>query len=301
MRCLRFAGLRRLGTIVLSTAAVSAVPIANPAAARPHRHIRDLHHAHYLHRAHFGQQRRLASRTAYAASYPTGFAPFAAVHYRHSRARFTAGGWTQTNWAQSPPQQKWSQNTWHQNAWHQNTWGENNWHQTVWRDTQWSGNSAFGGTSAVGGMAAAQASAAGIPVSLVERVIKRESGGNPRAVSRGNYGLMQIRLGTARAMGYTGSAAGLLDAQTNMTYAVRYLAGAYRAAGGNESRAVALYASGYYAIAKRQGFSPYGAPSTMVANTFSAPSFAAYQPFQAEDQFARPVRYRRWHYRRHPV
>ena len=31
-----------------------------------------------------------------------------------------------------------------------------------------------------------------------------------------------------------------------MTYAVKYLAGAYRAAGGNESRAVSLYASGYY-------------------------------------------------------
>lgn len=94
-------------------------------------------------------------------------------------------------------------------------------------------------------MAAAQASAAGIPVSLVERVIRRESGGNARAVHAGNYGLMQIRLSTARAMGYTGSAAGLLDPQTNMTYAVRYLAGAYRAAGGNESRAVALYARGY--------------------------------------------------------
>jgi hypothetical protein len=106
-------------------------------------------------------------------------------------------------------------------------------------------------------MAAAQASAAGIPVSLVERVIRRESGGNPRAVHAGNYGLMQIRLSTARAMGYTGSAAGLLDPQTNMTYAVRYLAGAYRAAGGNESRAVALYARGYYYQAKAQGFSPY--------------------------------------------
>ena len=68
-------------------------------------------------------------------------------------------------------------------------------------------------------MAATQASAAGLPASLVERVIRRESGGNPRAVHAGNYGLMQIRLGTARAMGYTGSAAGLLDPQTNMTYA----------------------------------------------------------------------------------
>jgi soluble lytic murein transglycosylase-like protein len=118
-------------------------------------------------------------------------------------------------------------------------------------------SAAAGGFGATSSMAAAQASAAGIPVSLVERVIKRESGGNARAVHSGNYGLMQIRLSTARAMGYTGSAAGLLDPQTNMTYAVRYLAGAYRAAGGNESRAVALYARGYYYQAKAQGFSPY--------------------------------------------
>ena len=113
-------------------------------------------------------------------------------------------------------------------------------------------------------MAASQAGAAGLPASLVARVIRRESGGNPRAVHAGNYGLMQIRLSTARAMGYTGSAAGLLDPQTNMTYALRYLAGAYRAAGGNESRAVALYSHGYYNQAKAQGFSPYAssAPST---------------------------------------
>jgi soluble lytic murein transglycosylase-like protein len=95
------------------------------------------------------------------------------------------------------------------------------------------------------GLVEQQASANGVPASLVHRVIKRESGYNPRAVSAGNYGLMQIRLGTARAMGYGGSAAGLLDAETNMTYAVKYLGGAYRAAGGNEARAVALYARGY--------------------------------------------------------
>jgi soluble lytic murein transglycosylase-like protein len=96
------------------------------------------------------------------------------------------------------------------------------------------------------GMVAQHASANGVPTSLIHRVIMRESRYNPRAVSAGNYGLMQIRLGTARAMGYSGSAAGLLDAETNMTYAVRYLAGAYRAAHGNEMLAVALYARGYY-------------------------------------------------------
>ncbi len=74
----------------------------------------------------------------------------------------------------------------------------------------------------------------------MRRVIKRESGGNPRVVSAGNYGLMQIKLATARSMGYTGNAAGLLDADTNMTYAVKYLAGAYRVANGNTNRAVHL-------------------------------------------------------------
>jgi soluble lytic murein transglycosylase-like protein len=94
-------------------------------------------------------------------------------------------------------------------------------------------------------LVASHAAAHGLPPALVHRVIMRESRYNPRAVSKGNYGMMQIRLGTARAMGYSGSAAGLLDANTNMTYAVKYLAGAYRAAGGNPDRAVALYASGY--------------------------------------------------------
>lgn len=98
---------------------------------------------------------------------------------------------------------------------------------------------------------AKHAAANNVPEALVRRVIRRESGGNPRAVHAGNYGLMQIRLGTARAMGYRGSAAGLLDADTNMTYAVKYLAGAYSVAGGDPDRAVRYYASGYYYAAKR--------------------------------------------------
>lgn len=124
----------------------------------------------------------------------------------------------------------------------------------IWNDA--SGNGQVGGQvagkvsgkvpEAYEGMVAQHASANSVPTSLIHRVIMRESRYNPRAVSAGNYGLMQIRLGTARAMGYSGSAAGLLDAETNMTYAVRYLAGAYRAAHGNETLAVALYARGYY-------------------------------------------------------
>jgi soluble lytic murein transglycosylase-like protein len=111
-------------------------------------------------------------------------------------------------------------------------------------------------------LVAQHASANGLPVELVHRVIMRESRYQPRAVSKGNYGIMQIRLGTARAMGYQGGAEGLLDANTNMTYAVKYLAGAYRAAGGNHDRAVMNYARGYYYQAKAQGFSPYTGAAT---------------------------------------
>ena len=97
---------------------------------------------------------------------------------------------------------------------------------------------------------ARHAAANNVPEALVRRIIKRESGGNPRVVSKGNFGLMQIKLATARSMGYTGGAAGLLDADTNMTYAVKYLAGAYHTAHGNNDRAVHYYAAGYYYAAK---------------------------------------------------
>lgn len=101
---------------------------------------------------------------------------------------------------------------------------------------------------------AQHASANNVPEALVHRVVRRESNYNPRAVGRGGaLGLMQIKHATARGVGYGGPAAGLLDADTNLTYAVRYLAGAYRVAGGNHDRAVSYYASGYYYAAKRLG------------------------------------------------
>ena len=116
---------------------------------------------------------------------------------------------------------------------------------------------------------ARHAAANNLPEDLVRRVIKRESGGNPRVVSAGNYGLMQIKLATARSMGYTGTAAGLLDADTNMTYAVKYLAGAYRAANGNTGQAVHYYAAGYYYVAKRKGMAMPGNEQAAL-NSFAA-------------------------------
>lgn len=142
------------------------------------------------------------------------------------------------------------------------------------------------GPRAYDAMIARHAAANGVPEALVRRVIMRESRYNPRAVSKGNYGMMQIRLGTARAMGYQGSAAGLLDPDVNMTYAVRYLAGAYRVAGGNHDRAVMNYARGYYYQAKAQGFSPYAKPSTFTIASASADSAASAVSSESRDAFA---------------
>ena len=54
-------------------------------------------------------------------------------------------------------------------------------------------------------------------------------------------------------MGYKGTAQGLLDAETNLKYAVKYLRGAYMVADGNHDLAVRFYARGYYYDAKRKG------------------------------------------------
>src|SRR5580693_9418894 len=102
-------------------------------------------------------------------------------------------------------------------------------------------------------LVATHARANGVPEALVHRVIVRESGYRPGLVGRGGaIGLMQIKLATARGLGYTGDAAGLRDPDTNLTYGVKYLAGAYRAANGDHGRAVHYYASGYYQAAKHQ-------------------------------------------------
>lgn len=107
--------------------------------------------------------------------------------------------------------------------------------------------------STIDALVTQHARAHGVPEELVHRVIQRESGYNPRATNRSYFGLMQISYATARGMGYRGPASGLLDANTNLTYAVPYLANAYKVAGGNPRRAVALYAGGYYYEAKRKG------------------------------------------------
>ena len=92
-----------------------------------------------------------------------------------------------------------------------------------------------------------------VPESLVHRVVIRESRHRPGARNGPYYGLMQILPATARGMGYKGSPSGLLDAETNLKYGVKYLRGAYMVADGNPDAAVKWYSRGYYYEAKRKG------------------------------------------------
>lgn len=92
-----------------------------------------------------------------------------------------------------------------------------------------------------------------VPVSLVQRVVIRESTHQPEARNGPYYGLMQILPATARSMGFDGTPRDLLDPETNLKYAVRYLRGAWLVADGDEREAVKWYARGYYHEAKRKG------------------------------------------------
>ncbi len=92
-----------------------------------------------------------------------------------------------------------------------------------------------------------------IPVTLLHRVIQRESDYRADARNGPYYGLMQILPETARTMGYRGTPEGLLDAETNLMYAGKYLRGAWLVSDGDEATAVSWYARGYYYEAKRRG------------------------------------------------
>ncbi|WP_420569424.1 transglycosylase SLT domain-containing protein [Thalassovita sp.] len=92
-----------------------------------------------------------------------------------------------------------------------------------------------------------------VPRSLVHRVVQRESMYRPGARNGPYYGLMQILPQTARSMGFRGSPGDLLDAETNLKYAVKYLRGAWLLSYGDEATAVQWYARGYYYEAKRRG------------------------------------------------
>jgi soluble lytic murein transglycosylase-like protein len=239
--------------------AAAIVALAQPAfAAKPHKKNSHRHHASHLSQQHLVKHHRKHARLR-RAPIESGYAtPMFARTNATDAPTFSDPSFPNRAWSEN---QVASQTQFVDRAWTQPA--QPLISQSVRLRTGTVRN------TALDSMIARHAAANGLPADLVHRVVRRESNYNPRASSRGNIGLMQIRHATARGIGYTGSAAGLLDPEVNLTYAVKYLAGAYRAAGGNAGRAVAYYASGYHgrgvAVARR-------APArTIVLSSRSAP------------------------------
>ena len=101
------------------------------------------------------------------------------------------------------------------------------------------------------------AAESGVPVEIADAVVRIESRYDPRARSRSHFGLMQISPPTARSLGYAGTPDGLLDARTNLTFGLRYLAKAYELAGGDTCGTVLRYQAGHRATAMTKAAQAY--------------------------------------------
>jgi soluble lytic murein transglycosylase-like protein len=92
------------------------------------------------------------------------------------------------------------------------------------------------------------AAAYGVPAQLAHAVIKVESNYRVNAVgSAGEIGLMQIKPATARMMGYSGSAKGLFNPETNIKYGMKYLGMAHELGGGTTCGTILKYNAGHAA------------------------------------------------------
>lgn len=86
----------------------------------------------------------------------------------------------------------------------------------------------------------------GVSVALADAVVRVESNYDPKARgSAGEVGLMQIKPATARMMGYSGSAKGLYDPETNIRYGMKYLAAAQDLGDGTTCGTILKYNAGH--------------------------------------------------------
>ena len=96
---------------------------------------------------------------------------------------------------------------------------------------------------------AAQAQQHGVPLALAHAVIRVESNYHPGLTGRGGpIGLMQIKHGTARGLGFRGTVRELFDPATNLEWGMRYLAGARRLANGDLCGTVLRYQGGHGSV-----------------------------------------------------
>ncbi|MBB4002714.1 lytic transglycosylase domain-containing protein [Aurantimonas endophytica] len=99
---------------------------------------------------------------------------------------------------------------------------------------------------------------AGIPPALAYAVVRVESRYNPKAKGAGGvYGLSQIKPATARSMGFAGSPSDLFDADTNLTYGMKYLKGAWEQGGHDVCKASMKYKGGHRTTRMSQSAARY--------------------------------------------
>lgn len=86
----------------------------------------------------------------------------------------------------------------------------------------------------------------GVPVALANAVISVESNYQPNTTGRaGEIGLMQIKLETARGLGYTGTREALYNPDTNIRWGMQYLAGAHKLGNGTTCGTILRYNAGH--------------------------------------------------------
>lgn len=83
-----------------------------------------------------------------------------------------------------------------------------------------------------------------VPSSLAVAVVTYESNWDATALSQGNYGLGQIKCGTAKGIGFDGKCSALLKPEVNLEYSMAYLRMALNEANGDECAALTLYNQG---------------------------------------------------------
>jgi cell wall-associated NlpC family hydrolase len=116
----------------------------------------------------------------------------------------------------------------------------------------------------------------GVDPALLKGLVQAESGFDPRSVSKvGAQGLTQLMPDTARGLGVTDP----FDPLQNLEGGARFLAGALKRFGGNESLALAAYNAGPGAVERYNGIPPYAETQAYVprvlgyANQFRGQGF----------------------------